>query len=81
MALHPNMPSTSVIYSEIPIGDIKMIDAAKLNDKEIVFIWNGKQMLAYAFAENPILKIRWKPDQSNFTMNITAKNEKAVSEP
>jgi hypothetical protein len=50
LVLHPNMPSTSVIYSELLIGNIKMIDAAKLNDKEILFIWNGTQISAYAFA-------------------------------
>lgn len=33
LVVHPNMPSTSVIYSELYIGSIKSIDAAKLNDK------------------------------------------------
>jgi len=38
-------------------------------------------MLAYAFADNPTLKIKWKPNQANFTMNLTAKNEKVTSQP
>lgn len=43
------MPSTSVIYTEFYIGSIRMIDAVKLNDKEVLFVQNGSNMVAYMF--------------------------------
>ncbi len=68
LVVHPNMPSTSVIYTEFYVGKILMIDAVKLNDKEVLFIYNGTKILTYIFAENPKLRIRWQPFQPNFTM-------------
>lgn len=75
------MPSTSVIYVEFFIGNIKMIDAVRIKDKEVIFVFNGTHMLSYMFAENPKLRIRWQPDQPSFTMNVSAFNEKSRSEP
>lgn len=79
LVVHPNMPSTSVIYTEFYIGQIRMIDAVRLNDKEVLFVQNGSSMLAYMFRENPKLRIRWSPYQSNFTLNVSAYNEKSRS--
>jgi quinolinate synthase len=79
LVVHPDMPSTSVIYTEFYIKNIKMIDAVKVHDKEVLFVFNGTNMLAWMFAENPKLRIRWKPNQANFTMNVTAFNEKSRS--
>lgn len=42
LVVHPNMPSTSVIYTEFFIGNIKMIDAVRIKDKEVLFVFNGK---------------------------------------
>lgn len=50
LVVHPNMPSTSVIYTEFYVGKILMIDAVKLNDKEVLFIYNGTKILTYIFA-------------------------------
>ena len=33
LVIHPNMPSTSVIYTEFNINNIKMMDAVRLHDK------------------------------------------------
>lgn len=42
LVVHPDMPSTSVIYTEFYIGNIKSIDAVKLQDKEVLFVYNGQ---------------------------------------
>lgn len=42
LVVHPNMPSTSVIYTEFFIGNIKMIDSVRIKDKEVLFVYNGK---------------------------------------
>lgn len=31
------------------------------------------------FAENPKLRVRWEPYQVNFTMNVSAYNEKSTA--
>lgn len=79
LVVHPNMPSTSVIYTEFYIKNIKMIDAVRIHNNEVLFVFNGTNMLAWMFAESPRLRIRWQPSQANFTMNVTAFNEKARS--
>jgi hypothetical protein len=73
------MPSTSVLYSELYVGSIKMIDAVRFDNKEVLFVWNGTNMTSYVFSLNPILKINWLPDQKNFTMDLKAKNQNRSS--
>lgn len=52
------MPSTSIFYTEVEEPQVKAIDAVKLaNDHEILFAWNGTDIVAWVLAENPRLLI------------------------
>lgn len=78
--MHPNMPSTSVFHTEINFDKVVMLDAVKLLDREILFVFTGSSIEAWVLAENPKLTISWPPSQHNFTLKVQGHNEKSSSE-
>ena len=76
LVVHPNMPSTSVLYTEVNFGKVVMMDAVRLVDKEILFAFTGTDIEAWVLAENPKLVIKWPPSQHNFTLHVQGENQK-----
>lgn len=82
LVLHPNMPSTSIFYTELAFSHVSNLDATRIGNREFLFVNTDKDVEAWVLNEHPTLKTYWQPSQNNFTMNISAFNvkENATSE-
>lgn len=63
LVVHADMPSTSIIYTEVSFDKVLMMDAVRLVDREIVFAFTGNDIVAWVLAENPKLYVEWPPSQ------------------
>ena len=81
LVLHPNMPATSIFYTELPFEHVNNLDSTRVGEREYLFVQTDKEVEAWVLAEHPTLKTYWYPSQNNFTMNVSAYNKKEESQP